>query len=95
MIATCLFTGCASVENLDTEQAGNFEDMQEYEIYTVQAELYSYDSNNHCGDLLDTNGEIWHFDNMYLYDTEYIITYGTDFELLSLQYGDMIVYFVN
>lgn len=89
LLSATMLSSCANGQPIKAEQK------QDTQIHTVVASLQLYNDVEKSGNLLDENGEVWHFDSLYLPDTDYIITYGENFDLLSLQYNNIIVYFTK
>jgi hypothetical protein len=60
--------------------------MENLEYHTVSARLDSFNPEYQSGTLIDENGDMWAFCNVEnLTDGNYTITYGKDFELISLE----------
>lgn len=92
MLIILLFATLLTACNTQPEQ------QQQAEFSTVKAELCQIGTDAQNGTLLDSDGELWAISAKDLQcerlkDIEYTITYGKDFELISIAYDGKIIEF--
>ena len=71
------------------------ESARDFDFHSVTAYCDSYNPETGWMTLIDQNGEMWAVqDNgYYLIDKEFTLTYGQDFELISLQNNGQTIIF--